>query len=244
MTSFHAIAPFYDELMASVPYETWADYYELLLITQEVHPETVLEACCGTGTVSEILATRGYAMTGFDLSAPMIDRAREKALLKALNIDYHVADATVVELGQRFDAAFAFFDSLNYITSLEGFRRAVQHIGNHVRPGGSLIFDLNTAYAFEANLFTQKEQRKKATVQYDWKGNYDPDTRIIRVEMDFWRDGVASHETHIQRAHSDEEVRQALVDAGFERITVYESYSLDRPRKKSDRVHWCAIKRP
>lgn len=238
MQSFGPIAPHYDLLMATVPYRMWAEYLKLLLVKQENPTTKLLDVCCGTGTVAEMLSQDSYEVTGFDLSAPMIETAREKAARKGLHIPYYVADARTFEIDDRFGAAFSFFDSLNYIADLEGFRAAVRRVAQHLEPKGSFIFDLNTSYAFEKQMFTQSDRRKNTVLQYDWKGQYDPETRIIRVEMDFWKDGETWHETHVQRAHSDAEVRQALIDAGFGAVEVFESYTLRKPRRTSDRVHY------
>lgn len=243
MTSFQAIAPFYDELMRSVPYESWLDYYLLLLEQQQIHPQEVLDVCCGTGTLTEMMARRGFRMAGFDLSAPMIAEARRKAQEAGLEIRYEVSDAAELELGQTFEAAYSFFDSLNYITDPARLREAIRRVGRHVRPGGSFVFDLNTAYAFEQKMFDQQDTRQKSRVRYLWTGEYDPETLIIRVGMEFWVDGVKSTETHVQRAHPMEEVVDMLDDAGFGQIMVYDSYTLDRPRRRSDRIHFTAVRR-
>lgn len=241
MASFGPIAPHYDVLMANVPYDMWAGYYRLLLATIEHQPDRLLDVCCGTGNVAELMVEAGYQVTGFDISPGMIESARSKAAAKGLDIPYYVADARTFQLGQTFEAAFSFFDSLNYIAELDGFRSAVSQVAKHLEPGGSFIFDLNTAYAFEEAMFDQVELRRNAKIRYQWKGDYDPSTRIINVDMTFWRDGEELHETHVQRAHSDAEVRQALADAGFEQVRSFESYTLDPPRKRSDRVHYAAL---
>ncbi len=59
--------------------------------------------------------------------------------------------------------------------------------------------------------------------------------------MDFERNGEVFQEVHIQRAHSNEEICEAIRDAGFTSCTSYDSYTLDRPNKQSDRVHYVAI---
>lgn len=240
MQSFGPIAPFYDLLMSNVPYGMWKEYFKLLLVHWDATPARLLDVCCGTGTVAEMLAEEGADVTGFDLSAAMIEEARRKAVARNLEIDYFVADATAFSIERKFECAYSFFDSLNYITTLEGFRAAIQQVYKHLEPNGLFIFDLNTAYAFEADLFTQRDKRKKRPVQYEWQGHYDPSTRVIHVEMDFWHEGHQFHETHTQRAHSPAEVVEALRDAGFERYEVYESYSFDPPRADSDRVHYVA----
>jgi SAM-dependent methyltransferase len=238
--SFGPIAPHYDLLMATVPYRMWAEYFKLLLTRQGNPALKILDVCCGTGSVAEMLTFDGYSVTGFDLSPEMIASAREKATERNLAIRYEVADARDFELNDTFEAAFSFFDSLNYIADLDGFRAAISQVAKHLEPEGSFIFDLNTAYAFENEMFSQSDMRKNSMLKYKWDGRYDPAARIIRVEMDFWKEGEHLQEVHVQRAHSEEEVRAALTDAGFGEIELYESYTLRKPRKSTDRVHYVA----
>lgn len=242
MASFGPIAPFYDELMRSVPYRMWTGYYLLLLSQQNFKPRRILDVCCGTGVVTEMLHREGFEMAGVDLSAPMIEEARRKAAKKKLPIRYECEDAAEMNLDDTFDAAYSFFDSLNYITDPERLNLAIQRVAAHLKPGGSFIFDLNTAYAFDQQMFDQRQNHARAKVRYDWRGNWDPIRRIIRVEMKFWRGGEEFYEEHVQRAHSDEEVREILAGAGFREVRAYHSYTLDRPRRTSDRIHYTALR--
>ena len=66
--AFSAVTPYYDSLMAGVPYRFWADYLERLWRKHGQRPRSVLDLACGTGTVSRLLAERGYRVTGVDLS--------------------------------------------------------------------------------------------------------------------------------------------------------------------------------
>src|SRR5690625_504102 len=62
--------------------------------------DPVLDAGCGTGALALLLAERGHSVTGFDLSATAIDRARAKAAVQGIGVDLQVADAAqVAELG-------------------------------------------------------------------------------------------------------------------------------------------------
>ncbi|MBS1713298.1 MAG: methyltransferase domain-containing protein [Armatimonadetes bacterium] len=238
--SFGPVAEHYDVLMTHVPYDTWVSYYQLLLAQIGVDPVTVLDVCCGTGNVTELLAKEGYRMSGFDLSAPMIDVARRKAKERKLDIRYYVADAADFQIRETFDGAVSFFDSLNYITDPDHAARAIRQVARHLNREGTFVFDVNTAYAFEQKMFDQKESRAKAPIRYDWVGDYDPSTRIIVVNMKFERDGRTFEERHVQRAHSLDEIADWLDDAGFEEIAAFDSYTLNPPRKKSDRLHFTA----
>ncbi len=104
------------------------------------------------------------------------------------------------------------------------------------------MFDVNTAYAFEQKMFDQKNLHPRADLRYDWHGSWDPATRLIHVHMLFWKDGAEVEVTHVQRAYSDEELRAMLKVAGFVDVQAYHSYTLNRPRKTSDRVHYACVR--
>jgi ubiquinone/menaquinone biosynthesis C-methylase UbiE len=242
MASFGPVAPYYDELMSEVPYDMWAGYYRLLLEQIGAKPRSLLDVCCGTGNVAELLAAEGFEVTGFDLSKPMIAQAKKKAREKGLPIAYTAADAAKLDLGRTFDAAYSFFDSLNYITDPQKLHGAIGRVAAHLPKGGSFVFDVNTAYAFENKMFDQQDTRRATRLKYKWRGAYDSATRLIKVTMKFWHEGGEFEETHVQRAYSDEELREFLGDAEMRVEHVYESYTLDRPRATSDRLHYVAIK--
>lgn len=236
------MAPYYDELMKVVPYRMWVGYYLLLLAQQDAHPVKILDVCCGTGTMCEMLSREGFLLAGFDLSPQMIDQAREKARLKGQEIRYEVMDAAEFEMHDTYDAAFSFFDSLNNILDPERLQSAFHHVYKHLEPGGSFIFDVNTAYAFETELFNQQNLKGKGAIKYRWVGDWNPKTRIITVNMRFWKDDKEFTEVHQQRAYSDAELREMLQNAGFEQVKSYHSYTLEHPRDKSDRVHYTCLK--
>lgn len=229
--------------MRPVPYRMWVSYYLLLLSMQEVKPKTMLDMCCGTGTMTEFMTSEGFEVEGFDLSADMIEMARKKAAKKKLNIRYEVANATNVDMGRTYDAVFCFFDSFNNITEADDLQQAFESAYKHLNRGGSFIFDMNTSYAFEAKLFNQQDLAKTSKIRYRWRGEWDPKTRMIHVTMKFWVGDQVFEELHIQRAYELEATLDMLIEAGFKDIKFFHSYTLQPPREKSDRIHFTAIKR-
>jgi ubiquinone/menaquinone biosynthesis C-methylase UbiE len=240
--SFRAVTPYYDELMKQVPYRMWVGYYLLLLSQQNKLPKRMLDICCGTGTMTEMLHEEGFRMAGFDLAPGMISEAIRKALSKNYDIRYEVFDAAEAAMGEQYEAAYSFFDSLNNIIEPERLQMAFHRAAEHLEPGGSFIFDMNTAYAFEQRMFDQKQLRSNAKIKYKWEGSWDPETRLISVDMKFWYGKQEFHETHVQRAYEFEDIWGMLEEAGFEQIRAYHSYTLNPPRHTSDRLHWTAIK--
>lgn len=242
MNSFGPVSSHYDRLMDTIPYRMWTSYLLLLFAKQGVKPRKLLDVCCGTGSMCHLLADEEFDMTGFDLSEGMIEEARLKDRYRQAAgkkpTRFEVADAATVNLGETYEAAYSFFDSLNYITEPENLQAAFHRVAAHLEPGSSFIFDLNTAYAFEERMFDQQSLKKGAPLRYRWRGNWNPETRIIEVEMKFWANEETFVEVHRQRAYDDAEIRSMLEKAGFTEIEWFHSYTLEKPRDASDRVHY------
>jgi SAM-dependent methyltransferase len=100
--------------------------------------DQVLDVGCGTGqTTREAarMATAGSAL-GVDLSAPMIDRARELAQAEGLrNVTFQRADAQVHRFPpEQFDLAISRFGTMFFDDPVAAFA----NIGRALRPAGRL----------------------------------------------------------------------------------------------------------
>jgi 2-polyprenyl-3-methyl-5-hydroxy-6-metoxy-1,4-benzoquinol methylase len=65
----------------------------------------ILDVGCGTGRHAIELTRRGYNVTGIDLSESQINRAKEKAKVENLSIDFQVQDARNLPFNSEFDVA-------------------------------------------------------------------------------------------------------------------------------------------
>lgn len=244
MEPFRRVAQHYETLMRGVDYQMWISYLKLVWAFVGVQPCRVLEIGCGTGRLCRMLAEEGYEVTGIDVSPDMIREANILRETEALEIRFEVQDAADLILGEVYDAAFSFFDSLNNILDSASFSQALARAYAHLRPGGVFLFDLNTAYAFENRMFDLCCLRKSAKVRYDWKSEWDADSRTCTIRMNFWTDGESFYEEHVQRAYSVAEVEAAMVAAGFSDVRFFHAYSLDPVKKTSDRIHILGVRQP
>lgn len=239
---FTQISPHYDDLMAGVPYGLWVEYVQALLKHVGFDGHNVLDAACGTGNVSELLAARGYEVVGVDISAGMIEAAKAKSG----RVEYHVQDLAELDLGRQFDFAISLFDSLNYIIDVEHLAKAMIRVGEHVVEGGYFIFDVNTIYALAHHFFDQANLAPGRYPHYIWSSEYDHATRLCTVTMTFevLENGETRQfkEVHTQRGHSLEELQQMLIDAGFEVVDIFHAYRFRKPTRRSDRVFFVAKK--
>ncbi len=77
----------------------------LLLGALPAPPATVADLGCGTGSLTTLLAERGYTMTGIDTSNAMIDAAKIKVAASDVVVTLEVGDASTPDLAAGgFDA--------------------------------------------------------------------------------------------------------------------------------------------
>ena len=98
MEAYGKFAQVYDLFMDNVDYEGWADCLEKHLKEEGIEDGLVLELGCGTGTMTGLLARRGYDMIGVDNSEEMLAEAMEKKVEDGLDILYLLQDMQEFEL--------------------------------------------------------------------------------------------------------------------------------------------------
>ena len=117
--SYEGFAYVYDTFMDNVPYEEWAEYVTGILEEYGITDGLVLDLGCGTGSMTELLAEKGYDMIGVDLSADMLEIAMDKRSRKGLDILYLQQDMREFELYGTVRAIVCICDSINYLESEE-----------------------------------------------------------------------------------------------------------------------------
>ncbi len=239
---FQEIAAHYDDLMEVVPYDFWAEYVVTLFEFVGYQPYEVLDCACGTGNLSLELAKLGLSVTGIDLSAPMIQQAQKKSTLSDVLPEMHFfqGDLSNFNLGKTFDSATCLYDSLNYILDNQSITNAFSCIRKHLKTGGIFVFDFNSVWAFEANLFSQNSRKSSTPLQYNWKARFDEKTRICTVQMQFTRrnfDGSLTEfsEIHRERAYTIPEIEDFLRKTDWRLLHVFDAYTLNRPHSRSER---------
>ncbi|WP_407562917.1 class I SAM-dependent methyltransferase [Streptomyces sp. 184] len=96
----------------------------------------VLDAGCGTGSLTCLLAAAGHRVTGVDLAPRMIERARAKAADAGLRARLLVGDASAPPTG---DATFDVVLSRHLVWTLPEPQAALAEWVSRLRPGGVLV---------------------------------------------------------------------------------------------------------
>jgi SAM-dependent methyltransferase len=111
-----------------------------LAILGDVARMRVLDAGCGEGRFSRMLAQRGATITGIDFSHRMIELAREAEQREPLGIEYHQADMADLSLFRAgtFDVSIAYLSLID----VPRYEEALAAVSEVLVPGGRFVFSL------------------------------------------------------------------------------------------------------
>lgn len=101
----------------------------------------ILDIGCGTGRHAIELAKRGYTVTGIDLSAAQLQRAKEKAQELGLAVDFRQADARALAFVAEFDLAVMLCEGAFPLMETDEMNYEIlKNAAKALVPGGKFIF--------------------------------------------------------------------------------------------------------
>ena len=246
MASYERLAPLYDELMRDAEYTRRADFVERLMRRAKREVHTVLDLACGTGTMTCLLARRGYEMISVDASEDMLLEACEKAReIDGIPPLFLHQSMPQLDLNDTVDAAICCLDSINYLTSASDVRRTFERLRLFISPGGALVFDVHGLAKLEA-MHAQVYLDESEDLYCVWRTefrrgllDYCVDL-FTRRENGAWERGT---EFHRQRYYGVGELTEWLEAAGFTDIRAYGDCRLRAPREDEGRIYFSAIRK-
>ena len=234
MEAYTSFASVYDTFMDNIPYEEWAEYLSGLLAEYEVTDGIVLDLGCGTGTLTELMAARGFDMIGVDYSEEMLEIAMEKRAESGRDILYLLQDMREFELYGTVRAVISICDSLNYITEEEELEEVFRLVNNYLDPEGVFIFDFNTVYKYREILGDQTIAESREDCSFIWDNYYYELSLFLQEEGNLYRKYV---ETHYQKGYELETIKSLLEKSGMKFVTAYDAFTRNPPTKESERVY-------
>ena len=246
--AYEFLAGCYDAFTADVHYARWADYLEKHFARSRLPIRTVLDLACGTGSLTRVLAERGYEMIGADLSQEMLAQAAEKCRgagpLEPIFLHQAMEE---LDLYGTIDACVCCLDSVNYVTDPKKLKQAFQRVHTFLLPGGLFLFDVNTVEklsALDGQVFLDETEDAYCV----WRAEYSRRRRVCTYFMDIFRLEEESglwergEELHEERAYTPEELTSYLRDAGFTQIKQYGNLKHRPPKPGEDRIFFTARK--
>lgn len=264
MEAYTDFAQVYDTFMDDTPYEDWCEYLVELLekyqgsidsdiyVTNEdafqknIQQErnSILDLGCGTGTLTELLARRGYDMIGIDNAQEMLQIAMDKRAKSGLDILYLLQDMRSFELYGTVGAVISVCDSVNYLLEDEDVVQTFRLVNNYLYPGGLFIFDFNTVFKYEVVIgdATIAENREKCS--FIWDNYYHEEEQINEYDLTiFVQEGEEAdtyrrfQETHYQRGYRLEQMKEYLLQAGLAFVEAVDADTHGAVTESSERIY-------
>ena len=216
--SYGALAERYDQLTGDIPYDAFCDYYETALTLGGRAVRTVLDLGCGTGTLSLLLARRGYELISVDASADMLSVFQSKlfSLPEGVTAPMLLCQrAEELDLYDTVDAAVCCLDGFNYL-SPETLPEVVRRLHLFLSPDGVLAFDILSPEhlrALDGQCFVDEDEDTLCL----WRASLEGDA--LRYGMDLFRASGRlwrrSQEEHVEYLHEPEALCALLRSHGF-----------------------------
>jgi ubiquinone/menaquinone biosynthesis C-methylase UbiE len=242
-------APFYDELMEDVNYQELADYYEELINEHsnpiaEPQPPILLDLACGTGTLTALMAKRGWDVIGVDSSQEMLSRTNQHP-----NVSYVCQNMTELDLFGTIHAAVCTFDGLNHLENEDELAESLGRVSLFMESGGVFVFDMNTIYKHETILAENIYIKECDNIYCVWQNSYQGNG-VVDINLNIFAkyygkfNGYARFDVEItEKAYETDTVRQLCEQAGFDVVAVHNYLTRENPNPKSEKVVYVCKKR-
>ena len=245
MNSYQALAAYYDRFTDDVGYADWADFFERLFAREGVQPGLILDLACGTGSLTKILAERGYEMIGADASPDMLMQAMQNTIDCAPRPLFLNQRMEELDLYGTVDVCLCCLDSINYVTDPAALQRAFERVHLFLEPKtGLFVFDVNTPEKF-ARIDGNAYVREDEGVFCVWQAAVEDGLCAYQFDI-FTREGkgwARAQETHEERIYTPKTLTAMLARAGFSEIKTYGDQSFAPVRGGEDRIYFTARKR-
>ena len=243
---YDLLAPIYDKVNGEIDYSAWADFIEenIKRYNPDMKTELVLDLGCGTGKMTRELARRGYDMTGVDLSAEMLDIARERAERCGLSdkMLWLLQDITEFELYGTVELCVSCLDTINHLTSTKELKKCFSLVHNYLVPDGLFLFDINGKRKFEEIYADNSYVMEEGDSVCVWQNSYNPKTKLCDFFITLFEedeDGRYNRydELQTERMYTLRSIKSALAECGFEFIGAYSDLDFTEATDDSERIY-------
>jgi SAM-dependent methyltransferase len=219
---------------AAVPSESTSGDVDFLIRELAVSPPAhLLDLPSGMGRHALALATRGYVVTGVDISTDATSLAQKEAEARGLTATFLWGDMRVPPLDGPYDGAYCFGNSFGYL-SHHDMRRFVRNVFQIVRPGARWAIDTGAAAESLLPHLARERTLEAGGVTYAVRNQYDAVARRLVQSCTLVRGGEQQTAEISHAIYTVVELRQLLESEGWRVTGTYGALD-GRPFETDDR---------
>lgn len=244
--SYGKFAQIYEQLMTDIPYDQYVNWIERYAPPSQF--PALLDVGCGTGTLSLKLYSKGYHVSGLDISEEMLAVANETFQKNNVNIPLYCMSMDEVEGFSDLDCIIIPIDSINYLQDEESVFETFVRMYQSLRDGGQLFFDVHSVYKMDEIFLQSPFTYDDENITYIWYTEKGEEKHSVYHDLTFFVKKLDSdlyerfEETHFQKTYPIEQYVEWLKEAGFSNIEITADWTNQQPKEDSERIFFRAIK--
>lgn len=224
MKAYQSFALVYDALMDSALYEEWLHF-----VGQYIPPHAaVLDAACGTGTLTMRMAQQGFRMIGCDVSSEMLTLAEQKAReLPDVAISWVHENMCAFVPPYLVEAVTCSLDAVCYLQQPREVQAFFNQAFSILQPGGWLLFDVHSVYCMTHHFPGYQFHDIQDELIFIWSSFATEQPLEVVHELTLLQHDdskncyVRTDEVHVERTYPLDTYKEWVHQAGFAAVEVF-----------------------
>ena len=236
---YDILALHYDDLQINGDTGAWGPYIHGLITDYcKIKDPAVTDLGCGTGVVTNFLASKGLQVTGVDLSPDMLSMA--SAGDETGTVTWICADITDFE-GPSCGCFISTMDTVGHITDSESLAKMFSMVSDSLEEGGIFILDTTTKHHFEESLGQNVFYEDYDDFTLLWVNHYDKENRINHAELTLFElsedDLYERYDGELTaRFYSPAEIEDIASKAGLKKLAVFGELNREEQKDSDERI--------
>ncbi|KQC12888.1 MAG: hypothetical protein APR63_10010 [Desulfuromonas sp. SDB] len=173
----------------------------------------ILDIPCGFGRHTNLLAEKGFEITGVDFSSGFLEIAEKEAKERGLTVNYIQEDMRNIAFREEFERIFMAFTSFGYFNDNENIQ-VIKNFYKALKPGGLLCFDTFNRDQFLKKFLPFIVSERGDDLMID-RNRFDCKSGRLYNRRMVIRNGQIKQKPFFVRLYNYNEINQLLTEVGF-----------------------------